>query len=386
MSKLEQQGFRAFHNVSSDAFSTTMTEPLEARNPGFSFHRRSAGEQREALDAEFLALRQADEQLAQAGSFHTARCEHNRDKNRYSDVLPFDGNVYPPATSGCGGGPARSGEAGGAAASTPAPLPYINASLVSRLLPAAVEPVRGCAVAESPPPRQMPRAVASGRLGLPPPALGSPNTCPHEFVAAQAPLPHIIDDWWAAIASSGSRLVVMLTQEREGGMVKAHRYWPSRVNDPVALPSGTLVLTSETLAMPQVVVRDLVYTPGAPSAASPPVQVRQVHYCAWPDFGVPSSTEAFLYCLRCIQQSPPEWPVFVHCSAGIGRTGTLIAVYQALCLAQNGQLHDGSLFDVVLGLKQARSGMVQRREQYAFIYQCVVDLLRGAASTATRTH
>lgn len=47
------------------------------------------------------------------------------------------------------------------------------------------------------------------------------------------------------------------------------------------------------------------------------------------------------------------------CSAGIGRTGTLIAVHTALTRFALGL--ETSVFDVVRQLKEERSGMVQRK-------------------------
>lgn len=291
---------------------------LAVRNPLFTFFRRSDADKFDVLESEFGRLRQVDQEVWGAGSFSVGSCERNRGKNRYSDVLPFDLNVYPANTL------------------------YINGSLIGRELP------------------------------------NSAALAPHEFVASQAPLADHIDEWWRALAHSNAGLIVMLTQECEGGSVKAHRYWPLRVGEPTGMPCGTLSLLSESEAAPRVFVRELSLTPSA-SASAPPFHVRQLQYCAWPDHGVPASTDGFLCCLRNVQAAARDRPVFVHCSAGIGRTGTLIAVYHALCLAQSGELRDGSIYEIVNRLKRARPGMVQRREQYAFIYQCVSDLLRASA-------
>ena len=58
----------------------------------------------------------------------------------------------------------------------------------------------------------------------------------------------------------------------------------------------------------------------------------QIHYTGWPDHGVPSadSLECFqtmweLFTLMLLT-SKPEEKAIVHCSAGIGRTGTTIGL------------------------------------------------------------
>ena len=61
-------------------------------------------------------------------------------------------------------------------------------------------------------------------------------------------------------------------------------------------------------------------------------EVAQLHYKGWPDHGVPSgnSMSSFtqmleIFTLMLLTSEPSEKTV-VHCSAGIGRTGTTIAL------------------------------------------------------------
>jgi len=65
-------------------------------------------------------------------------------------------------------------------------------------------------------------------------------------------------------------------------------------------------------------------------------EVLHFHYTAWPDFRVPESPTAFLDFLFAIRQeqvlSEPEAPPVIHCSAGIGRSGTICLVDTCLVL------------------------------------------------------
>ena len=61
-------------------------------------------------------------------------------------------------------------------------------------------------------------------------------------------------------------------------------------------------------------------------------------------------------------------PAVVHCSAGIGRTGVLIAVDMGMqaVMAGEGKL---DILRIVSTLRQDRAGCVQTRDQYRFVHQ-----------------
>jgi len=145
-----------------------------------------------------------------------------------------------------------------------------------------------------------------------------------------------------------------------------------------------------------------------------------LHYRSWPDFGVPSSSLGLRELLHLVKfysdngrSKGIEGPVIVHCSAGIGRTGAFLAAYaiiegqlfqslvhnpEFISFAQRNPFSPGgynrmmtedseeqrsvwfsmlSQFkvpEVVLELRRQRNrGMVQTDQQYAFIYQVIVD-------------
>ena len=59
------------------------------------------------------------------------------------------------------------------------------------------------------------------------------------------------------------------------------------------------------------------------------------HYTGWPDFGAPTNTESIISLVKEVRRKiaqlrKKECTILVHCSAGVGRTGTFIALYQIM--------------------------------------------------------
>jgi len=55
--------------------------------------------------------------------------------------------------------------------------------------------------------------------------------------------------------------------------------------------------------------------------------VTQYHFTSWPDHGVPRYPTSLIAFIRRVQRGHNKddgYPLLVHCSAGVGRTGTFI--------------------------------------------------------------
>ena len=63
-----------------------------------------------------------------------------------------------------------------------------------------------------------------------------------------------------------------------------------------------------------------------------------LHYLGWPDFGAPSHTEPIISLVKDVRNlinksmknCERKINVLVHCSAGVGRTGTFIVLYKIM--------------------------------------------------------
>lgn len=108
-----------------------------------------------------------------------------------------------------------------------------------------------------------------------------------------------------------------------------------------------------------------------------------MHYVAWPDHGVPDSPQpvlGFVKEVRRLANEDSAKPVVAHCSAGIGRTGT-VCVIDAV-LAQLDQNLPISIKETVKQLRRFRGGMVQTQIQYEFCYTAIREEILSRLSAA----
>ncbi|XP_053529058.1 receptor-type tyrosine-protein phosphatase eta isoform X2 [Artibeus jamaicensis] len=194
-----------------------------------------------------------------------------------------------------------------------------------------------------------------------------------EFIATQGPLPNTLKDFWRMVWEKNVYAIVMLTKCVEQGRTKCEEYWPSKQAKDYG--SLTVAMTSE-IVLPEWTIRDFTVKNNMTSDSHP---LRQFHFTSWPDHGVPDTTDLlinFRYLVRdYMKQSPPESPVLVHCSAGVGRTGTFIAIDRLIYQMENENAVD--VYGIVYDLRMHRPLMVQTEDQYVFLNQCVLDIVRS---------
>lgn len=89
----------------------------------------------------------------------------------------------------------------------------------------------------------------------------------------------------------------------------------------------------------------------------------QFHFTSWPDHGVPQYATAMLAMMRRVRAHYSdvcgcEGSMLVHCSAGVGRTGTFIVIDSMLQRLAQGEDHI-DIYGHVSLLRAQRSDMVQ---------------------------
>uniref|UniRef100_A0A087XJN0 protein-tyrosine-phosphatase n=1 Tax=Poecilia formosa TaxID=48698 RepID=A0A087XJN0_POEFO len=183
------------------------------------------------------------------------------------------------------------------------------------------------------------------------------NNFRREYIATQGPLPGTKDDFWKMVWEQNVHNVVMVTQCVEKGRVKCDHYWPFD-QDPLYYGDLIVQMLSESV-LPEWTIREFRIC--SEQQLSFVRLVRQFHYTVWPDHGVPESTQSLIQFVRTVRdyvnRTPGSGPTVVHCSAGVGRTGTFIVLDRVLQELDTKDTAD--IYGVVFDLRLHRSHMVQ---------------------------
>ncbi|KAJ4795204.1 Receptor-type tyrosine-protein phosphatase F [Rhynchospora pubera] len=149
-----------------------------------------------------------------------------------------------------------------------------------------------------------------------------------QFIATQGPLPETFNDFWQMIYQYSCPVIVMLTHFDNA------------------------------------------------KASEPPLPVLHIEYPEWPDHGKPGSPDVVREILRRLYHVLSDvGPIVVHCSAGIGRTGTYCAVHNTIQRILLSDMSSLDLIETISDFRSQRSRMVQTSDQFLFCYQAIIDEL-----------
>ncbi len=212
------------------------------------------------------------------------------------------------------------------------------------------------------------------------------------FIATQGPLSGTIFSFWKMIISHNINLIIMLSNVSEEGREKSECYWPiNKENDLIINKDNdnekkdisekiVLKLENEEMIENNSIVKRTFKINNLK-------EIIQIQIVCWGDHDIPKDNLIFDKIINLLIKKVcdnrikyPEIPILVHCSAGVGRTGTFIAICQIIkCLEKIKLLKKEpilNVFNVVRKLREQRYSMVTDTIQYKSIYTLCINWIK----------
>ncbi|KAH8314778.1 hypothetical protein KR074_004649 [Drosophila pseudoananassae] len=202
------------------------------------------------------------------------------------------------------------------------------------------------------------------------------------YISTQGPLPKTSQDFWRMVWEQRCLVIVMTTRVMERGRVKCGQYWEPTEDSSLEFGNYHVrtitVECNEDYTVASLELRNIKTD-----------EIRNVshwQFTSWPDYGVPSSAMAMLNFLQKVRDKQAElvhalgdtWtghprgpPIVVHCSAGIGRTGTFITL--DICISRLEDVGTADIRGTVEKIRSQRAYSIQMPDQYVFCHLALIE-------------
>ncbi|KFD66760.1 hypothetical protein M514_21109 [Trichuris suis] len=190
------------------------------------------------------------------------------------------------------------------------------------------------------------------------------------YIMTQAPLPETTADFWSMVWQENVSLIVCLTKIFEQGKMKTLEYWPTSCGKQFHQKHGHVHIRNIGVRNEPHYALTLLEAVNEKSMERRKIQ--HYLYLDWPDHRVPVCTHNFLEVVQYVDNEIDNYrgrepmTILVHCSAGVGRSGTLVALQSLVGSVNEGKVPQ--VCQVVSMVRRQRAMAVQGPEQYLFLY------------------
>uniref|UniRef100_F1L7X1 Tyrosine-protein phosphatase 69D n=2 Tax=Ascaris TaxID=6251 RepID=F1L7X1_ASCSU len=194
------------------------------------------------------------------------------------------------------------------------------------------------------------------------------------FICTQAPLDITVEDFWHMVCQERSEYIVMLCGLVEDNSSVCAEYWPQKEGERLQFQdfevrnAGTSKIECTENNEKFIVTKSRLHVNSRMGA----------HICShlfwsqWADRRPPPSSEIIQRIGREVRRT--RRPIIVHCSTGVGRAGTFVAIELLLETLMSGCKCDMPAF--LSGLRQQRAMAVNSCMQYIGVYQKTMEYFK----------
>ncbi|RCN37982.1 Protein-tyrosine phosphatase [Ancylostoma caninum] len=194
--------------------------------------------------------------------------------------------------------------------------------------------------------------------------VSTPNN-PKRFICTQGPLPTTCSEFWHMIVQDEVEVIIMLCDFVEQGTDKCYAYYPTKKGKPLTFPGNISVSCKgrDKFIFPfETKIKIKITSLEVSIEGQSPLSVSHYQWMDWPDKGVPEADLAPLYLLHQFRSI---------------RTGSMVLLENAMEVLEKGE----TLYEMdryLTALRTQRSKSVQTEQQYLYVHQVILNLLRAA--------
>ncbi|CAB3371256.1 Hypothetical predicted protein [Cloeon dipterum] len=193
-----------------------------------------------------------------------------------------------------------------------------------------------------------------------------------EYIATQGPLEGTAADFWQMVFENEVCIILMATNSSECGVDRCFKYYPDLGCKQHYGP--VIVQCSYELVFPHF-SQKIIEIAGFCEGKILKWELIHIIMKDWTsvEFPKPENIVQLSYNLRELVRKIPQKMIVVHCSSGVGRSGTLIAI--DILIQELTQNHSCDVPKIISKLRKQRAFMVQSEAQYRFIHECLISCL-----------
>ncbi|KRY47456.1 Translation initiation factor eIF-2B subunit epsilon [Trichinella britovi] len=189
-------------------------------------------------------------------------------------------------------------------------------------------------------------------------------------ILTQGPKENTLSDFWDMVAQEDAMLLTNLVKTEEISTDKCVKYYPELHKSTKCEGADNYIVICTRVSKKQFFTKMklVLYCKKTEERRN----LVLFTYNEWPDHGVPACgqfVQFVRYIIKCMKKMNNEQHMLIHCSAGVGRSGTLLASIRLLLQLEAGERPN--VFQVVNSIRQERARAVQGLNQYRLLY-CVI--------------